>query len=50
MKEKDFQFYVLNIPIKENKTENIDLYSKFFEYIFNRRKPVDIGGDKAVII
>lgn len=50
MKEKEFKFYVINLPIKGNKKDNIELYSEFFEYIFKRKKPVDIGREKAAII
>lgn len=49
-KEKEFQFYVVNLPIKGNKNENIELYSEFFRFIYNRKKHIKIGGDKAAII
>lgn len=50
MKEKEYKFFILNLPISGNKSDNVELYSNFFEYIFSRKKAVDISLDKAAII
>ncbi|MBL7912641.1 MAG: DUF4747 family protein [Bacteroidia bacterium] len=50
MKEKEFQFYIINIPIKPNKEANAELYEKFFKSVFDRKKYMKIGKDKAAIL
>lgn len=50
MKEREFNFYVINLPIRENKKENIPLYEDLIIALFKKRKPVLIAKDKAAII
>lgn len=50
MKEKEFQFYIINLPIVGNKRENASLYEDFFKSIYKKRKPVLIARDKAAIL
>lgn len=50
MKEKEFKFFILNLPIVGNKSDNVELYSNFFEYIFSRKKAIELSKDKAAII
>ncbi len=49
-KEKDYNYHIINIPIKGNTKENADLYIEFFMFLFQHRKPVEIKGEKAGII
>lgn len=49
-KEKDYNYYVINIPIKGNHEENEELYKEFFMFLYQHRKPVEIKGEKAGII
>jgi hypothetical protein len=49
-KEKEYSYYVINMPIKGNHDVNEKLYTDFFMFLYNHKKPVTIKGEKAGII